>query len=848
MLHDLRYAWRALVKRPSFAAGTILVLSLAVGVNTAVFSIVNAVLLRPLPVPNADRLAFVYAHSTSSRQSNIWYGAYRDLRQKVDVFGAMAATTTDIGRLRQGTDVIPLQGEAVTAGYFELLGVAPKIGRTIQADDDRPSAAPVALISEALWKAQFAGDAKILGRTLRIDAGVLYSSQYADTWRDYTIVGVMPASFPGTGNPWQPAQYWVPIEARSIDRRAAPGGGGPLEGRSVVAIGRLEPGATIGQAAAAVDVAGRDILQHSSVPLAPDLVFQVLSARRVLLPFQGPYYMDVPRILTTLGAIATLLLMIAGTNLGGMLLARGVSRRSEIAIRLSLGVRRGRLVRQLLIESLLVAIAAGGAGLLLARALVAAALRGFPSQIPGSNAVAFTIDVPIDAHVIAFAFASGLVTAVVVGLAPAAQALRVDLLAALSASTPTATRSRRRLRRLVLVPQIALAVVLIFLSGVFMRSLLRLELAPQGYAPEHVVMLETQFPQRHMTGATFSMEQFRQEGADMLVAQDRILNRLTSVAGVASAALTMVAPDDVPLPMMVTSIVTRTDYETTRRYRGVTLGYASAGYFDTLGIRLLRGRVFDARDRDGTASSAVVTQTLADQLWPARDPIGQQMAIRSAEDSTPIRWVTIVGEVASVTRPAEEQPRPVVYLPIESAATGGTTFLVRGAGNPARLAAAAKQAIGAAEPDVIVTRTRPLQAVISDLRYPRRFTAGLISASGLTALLLAAIGVFALMSYAVAQRAGEIGVRMVLGADRRDIVRLIVRDGAWLAVAGIGFGFALAFAAIRFASHAIVPLPDQDAATFVAVPLILAAVVLAACYFPARRAARVDPLVVLRNA
>jgi predicted permease len=848
MLHDLRYTVRALAKRPSFALGSILVLSLAVGVNTAVFSLVNALLLRPLPVPAADELGFVYR--TDERVS-ISYGEYRELRDKVDVFSAMSARSGDVARLRVGAEAISLQGESVTAGYLELLGVAPKFGRTFQPDENAAAASPVAIISEALWKSQFGADANVIGRSLRIDAGSVFMGRYVPSWRDYTIVGVMPASFTGTGNPWQPAQYWVPIESRAVDYRAARGDRERLDDGEVVPIGRLRPGVTFAQAAAAVDAAGRDIVRRSPERLERDVAFQLVSARRVRLPFQGAYYIDVPRGLATLGAMATLLLVIAGANLTGMLLARGVSRRSEIAIRLSLGVPRARLARQLIVESALLAIAAGGAGLVLARIFIAATLRGFPSQIPGSNAATVTIDVPVDARVVAFALVSGLATAVVVGFAPALQALRIDLLAALNASSPTATRSRTQLRRLVLVPQIALAVVLLLLSGVFVRQMLRFELARQGYAADHVVMLETQFPQRTAPFRPFTPDiaaQQRAEAADMRVAQDRILERLAAMAGVSSAALTGLSFDGIPLAAATGSIISRADYETTRQYRGVTFGLVSADYFATLGIPLLRGRAFDRRDRAGTATSVIVSERLAYELWPGKDPIGQQLASHSADSIYPILWSTVVGEVASVTRPTEEYPRPVFYRPIESQPQMGTTFLVRGSGNPAELAAAAKQAIASVAPEVIVAQARPLEAIVSDVRYPRRFTAGLVAASGTTALLLAAIGVFALMSYAVAQRIGEIGVRMVLGAGRRDIIRLIVKDGAAVAIAGIALGFALAFAAIRYASHAIVPLPDLDAATFVAVPIVLAAVVLLASYLPARRASRVDPLVVLRRA
>ena len=842
MLHDLRYTVRALLKRPSFTLGSILVLSLAVGVNTAVFSLMNAVLLRPLPVPAADRLAFVYP--SDERSFSIGYDAYRELRDEVDVFSGMAARRGDIARLRRGADVVPLQGEAITEGYFELLGVAPRMGRTFTEVDNSPAAQPAAIISEGLWKAQFGADRAILGRTLRIDAAAMFSySRYA-AWRDYTIVGVMPASFTGAGNPWQPAQYWVPIEARASDNRAALGERAGSGTGAVVPVGRLKADVTFGQARAAIDAAGREILQRRfSERLKADATFRLLSARRVRLPGQGAYVMDVPRILATLAAVGTLLLVIAGANLAGMLLARGVTRRGEIAIRLSLGIPRRRLVRQLMIESVLLAMAAGGTGLLVSQLLVAAALRGLPSQLPGSSGIAFSIDVPIDARVVAFAFGSGLATAIVVGLAPAVQAMRVDLLAALAGSTPTGGTSRRRLRRLVLIPQIALALVLLLVTGVFVRTLLRQELAHPGYDATGVVALDVQLPQQS-TNLSAHLEEEKTRTRDM---QKRVLDRLTALPGVTSAAITDYPFDGVPFAVSTTTIISRADYESTRQYRGVTSGWVSADYFATLAIPLVRGRTFDERDRIERASTVIVSERLANELWPGKDPIGQQLAMHSPDSRYPIRWLEVVGEVASVTRPQDEYPRPVFYHPIDSELLMGTTFLLRGTGNPAALAAAAKQAIADTDPSIIVSRARPLEDAISDVRAPRRFSAAILGASGTAALLLAAIGVFALMSYAVAQRIGEIGVRLVLGAQRRDIVRLIVRDGAALAIAGIALGFALAFAAIRFASHAIVPLPDVDAVTFVTVPAVLAAVVLLACYLPARRAANVDPLVVLRK-
>jgi putative ABC transport system permease protein len=842
MLADFRYSLRALAKRPSFALVGILVLALAVGVNTAVFSLINALLLRPLPVRDADELAFVYH---SNERAAIGYSQYQELQRETDVFIGLAARSGDACRLRNGNEVVPLQGEAVSANYFELLGVAPRLGRDFQRAEESAASTPVAVISETLWKSQFAGDPDILGRTLRIDAASLYSTRYA-TWTDYTIVGVMPATFTGTGNPWQPSEYWTLVAQRVADYRAMRGERAwTLANWPVVPIGRLRPGVTIAQARASIDAAGRAILQRSNERMKPGDTFQLLASRHVRLPFSGTYFMDVPRITATLMAVATLLLIIAAANLAGMLMARGISRRAEIAIRLSLGVGRVRLVRQLLCESLLLAIAGSVAGLGLSRLLVAATLRELPKQLPGAGGVLITLSVPLDGRVAAFAFGTCLLTGCFVGIAPAVQAINTDLLSSLTGSVVAPRQSRSWLRRGVLVPQIALSLVLLLVTGVFVRSLLRLELAHPGYDAAQVVAVDVQLPQPQQEINTEI--RLQEVGAVTREIHRRILDRVVAMPEVASAALTFQPPNGVPLGTMWTTIIARSDYKTTNRYRGVTAGYVSTGYFDTLGIRVLRGRVFDARERTGTATTVVVSERLANELWPGEDPIGESLAMHDPTSRWPIRWLDVVGVVASVTLPLEEDPRPVFYLPIESHPLLASTILVRGAGNPAELIARVKHTIVQTERTAVVAQARPVGDAISAVRYPRRFTAAILGASGIAGLVLAALGVFGLMSYAVAQRAGEIGVRMVLGAQRKHVIRLILSDGAGVLIAGIVIGFAFAFAAIRYASHAIVPLPYIDAATFIVVPAVLIAIVLLACYVPARRAARVDPLVVLRS-
>ena len=838
MLTDLRYSFRALTKHPSFACAAVLVLGLAVGVNTAVFSLINSLLLRPLPVGAPHELGFVYF---SGEQGGISYSDYLQLLEKTEAFSGLAARAGDVARLQAGDELVTLYGEMVSQNYFDVLGVRPRMGRAFDAGDGALASTPLAVISERVWRTHFAADPEILGRPLRIESPA-FQGRYMGT-KDYTIVGVMPGEFRGTGSPWQPAAYWVVLPQRALDRasfdprRIDPVGRAPAS-----PIGRLKPGVTFSQARAAVDVAGRDIIQNQPFRTEGNATYVLEEAPRLRLPFRGSFNFSVPRLVAALFAVATLLMVIAATNLAGMLLARGVARRAEIGIRLSLGAGKVRLMRQLLVESLL--LAAGGtlAGLALARVLVVVALREIP-RLPGNYAAALSADVPLDWRVLLFAAVTCFSTAVLVGLMPAIAAVRVDLLSSLTGGGAGVPRqSRSSMRRLVLVPQVALALTLLLVSGVLVRSLLRLELASAGYDPSHVVLFNLQLPfHRAQTN-----EEYAAERDHLRTILARLLDRAAALPEVESAAITQETIQDVALPESGTTIVARSDYGTANAYKGATTGYISADYFKTMGIRLLRGRSFDARDARPVAATTIVSERLAHELWPDRDPIGEAIAFHSPQTRTPPRWMEVVGVAKSVTLPLEVFPRPVFYVPIESS-PHGSTLAIRGTGHPAQLIDRVRKAATASGDGIIVSRARPLTEAVAAVRYPRRFSAALLGVSGLAGMILMSVGVFGLMSYAVAQRVPEIGVRMVLGAQRRDVIRLILVDGAGVVIAGIVIGFAFAFSAIRYASHAIVPLPDADPLTFVVVPAVLIAVVLLACYLPARRAARVDPLVVLRN-
>jgi predicted permease len=837
MFDDLRYSIRALAKHPSFLVAGVVVLGLAVGVNTAVFSLINALLLRPLPVHAPQELGFVYL---TKGNPSIPYSWYRELQQKTDTFSGIAARREDAAKLRLRDDAIPIQGESVSANYFDVLGVTARLGRTFLPEDEAPGSTPAIILSDAFWRSQFDADSRAVGRIVSLtgSAGVAWYTE----GRSYTVIGVAPPTFTGTSSPWQPAQYWVLLRQRALDYSPRDR---DVAKHSVLPIARLAPGVRFAQARAAVEAAGRDIIERLSSVRLDQTSFTLVESRRVTLPFAGTYFIDLPRIIATLSAVAVILLIVAASNLAGMLMARGVSRRAEIAIRLSLGVGRLRLVRQLLAESFLLAIGGTLFGVAAGRILAASAVSGLPRQVPGVSSTMLSVDVPLDVRVVVFALGSCFFTALIAGLAPAIQATRADLLSslALSGGVVAPRQPRSLLRRAVLVPQIALSLVLLLLAGLFVRSALRLETAKVGYDPSSVAALSIQLPAPPADTAAERLA----AAAVTRHTYERILRRIEAEDDVAAVAVSFTDGTGAPFSGVRTSIIARRDYQTTNRYHRVTFGLVSAGYFSAMGIPLLRGRTFDARDRVAEPNTAIVSETMANDVWPGEDPVGEWFAQQDPGSSGSPRWLEVVGVVGAVIRPLEETPRSAYYIPIESQPLAPSTIVVRARGNAAQLISRVKQTIARTEGSAIVAQARPLVEIVNALRYPRRFSAGLLSASGLAALLLAALGVCALRSYAVAQRAGEIGVRMVLGADRRDVARLVLSDGAGVVIAGIVVGFGLAFSIIRYASHAIVPLPDADAVTFIVVPLVLVAMVLLACVLPARRAARVDPLVVLRN-
>jgi predicted permease len=852
---DVRHAIRILAKSPAFTAVAVVVLAFGIGLNAALFSIVNAFLFRPLPVRAPGELRYVYSQYLEQPQppTGITYHEYLYLRDNTNVFREVFARQTDGATLRTGGDAEPVTGEMVTANYFDVLGVRAALGRTLQPADEVPNAEPVVVISHGLWRARFNADPNVLGRTIQLDARAgVGSGHVANELRPYTIVGVMAPEFRGTISRWEPAGFWVPVVQRAVDYE--------IDVRDflrrysmVVMVGRLKPGVTDEQAQAVIAAQG---LQWHRAEYAASRERWTLILRDSpsgWLPFDRSGRVVPARLAGALMAVAGMVLLIAAANLAGILRARGVLRRAETAVRLALGAGRWRVTRQLLTEGVLLSALGGACGLLLARVLVALFLAYTPVQFGGrfSRLARFSLDIPVDTRVLAFTVVASAVIGLLIGLAPARQASRTDLLGALSGSAAAAPKMvRSRLRYWIVVPQVCLSLALLLTAGVFVRTLLNAELTDHGYDPEHVVYVDYQLQliTRELRGSdTARAREAARAIRDRRAAFQRaLLGKVEALPDVTAATLAM----DLPWQTFFqASVLARKDYaHAAGANRWVGRVDASPGYFSTFGIAILKGRAFDARDATSGRPVAIVCESLARLLWPGKDPIGEYLAHYDPKSGGEPKWREVVGVAKAVTPLVSDgAPRAVVYFPFGEEGAYAGSVVVRGRGRPTQLINPLTRAVRDTDASAAVMAGKTATEAIAEILYPRRMAAAMLAVSGLAGLFLAVVGIYGVVSYSVAQRTREIGIRAALGAQRHDILRLVIGEGMKVVVVGSIAGLALAVAATRAASSLVVSLPAIDALTFIIVPLFLAVVIVVACYVPARRAARVDPMIALRE-
>jgi predicted permease len=839
MWHDLRQALRILRKHPAFAFTAAVVLAFGVGLNTAIFTIVYAMLFRQLPVAAPHELVSIYQiFPRQPDRPTVIHSPYYDFfKERNEAFTDITAHWSIPFTLRADGETDVVNAAWVLSNYFGVLGVKPIMGRALlPAEDDVANPERTAVISHALWTRRFRSDPGIVGKRISLalsdQVGMLF-----------TVVGVMGSEFNGISDPWKPVHIWVTMtQGREQPERRWSGG----------AIARLKPGVSVEQAREIIATQGRQFyyLQPSARPEhEPRLV--VYRTNDVRMPFDPSAALVPVRLAGAMTVVVAMVLLVAATNIAGILAARGVGRSGEIAVRRVLGAGPLRIARQLLAESLLLATAGGLLGFVLARWLLSAFRAFTPIQ--------FTFDVTMDSSAVLFTTAICAAVGVIVGIIPARQATSLDVLPWLTGRAVQTKQTKRRLRHAITLPQVAFSLMLLLVAGVYVRALLRVELADLGYEPDNVLVahpvLRTQSGERPAPRRERSP--FAAQLEERYAARSRrfywqLLDRLRAIPGASGVAITDSLPLREPPGRANWSALPQEGFQAGERHGlGTERSSVSPGYFRTMEARLVSGRDFDERDTTTTPKVAVVSASVAQQLWPGRDPAGRMLTMvnewaATTEKSESYEVVGVVGDTRPVLH--EAGGRPCVYFPLgQEWRPLSANVLVRGAGDSRSLIPAIKEAVGGADPFADVARIGTMAQKAGEILYPRRIAAAILAVSGMIALLLATIGVYGVVSYSVAQRTGEIGVRMALGAERRDIIRLVLREGGTVAALGSLAGLALGYAAIRITSSTYLALPQLDIATILITPLALTAVVLLACYLPARRAGCVEPMDVLRR-
>jgi putative ABC transport system permease protein len=801
---DLRFAIRTLRRNAGFAAVVLLTLALGIGANAAIFSVVNAVVLRSLPYPNGDRLVVVRGnlHRAGVEDIPASAGEYVDYRDRSRAFDEIAAYDTTGFNLTGGGEPERVDGALVSGNFFAALGTGPEIGRPFRRDDERPGRNAVAVIGHALWTRRFGGDPAFVGRSVSIDG------------RAVEVVGVMPRGF---RFPDETTELWKPIlldaEALSADNRGS-------HGFTIVA--RLKPDVSIDRARGDLDrVAAAFVPQF---PLNYRAGFSTVVRR-----LQDEIVGDTSRALFVLFGAVLLVLLIACANVANLLLARAASRRKEIALRTALGASRARLVRQLLTESVIVACAGGALGLVLATWGVDALVAVAPDSIPRLR------EVGVDARVVAFAAIVSLATGVLFGLVPAIKASRLPLNDALKDGGRTAAAHGIG-GRLLVVSEIALSIVLLVAAGLLIRSFARLQDVQPGFAADRLLTLRVSLPPSRYT--TF-------EKGDAFF--DDLFARLRASAGVRGVA----AINALPFSGFGGSRSFQIEGRVAARPEDATeeqLRIVTDGYFRVMGIPVLSGREFAPGDSLRVRRVAVVNDAFARKHFPAGDALGKRIAFQS---DAPV-WYEIVGVAGNIKhRGLDAGDRPELYVPYRQPLFTGWTVrpmyvVVRTGIDPLEAVSAVRRELARVDPEQPLSDVRTMAERIDRSLTPRRFNATLLALFAALALTLAAVGIYGLVGYSVTERTHEIGVRLALGATRRDVVTMVLRQGMTMAILGAALGVVASFAVVRVIAGLLFGVSPGDPATFTAIPLLLLAVALAACYVPARRATQVDPMLALR--
>ncbi len=810
LLQDLRYGLRMIAKAPVFTLVALLALALGICANTTIFSFINAVVLRPLAgVSEPERLIAVYTSDYSSGlYSTSSYPDYLDFRDQADAFEGLAAYAPSVFNWTGEGDPERLRGSYVTGNYFSVLGVKAGLGRTLQPSDDTPSTSQPVVIGVEFWRRRFNSDPNIVGRVITLNN------------KPYTIAGVTESSFRGL-RLGPPVDLWVAMAAHAS---YTSGGRGD---RGIQITGRLKPGVTLEQAQTQLATIGARLAQTYPEtnmgtlgrPNEPRPITIVHEAR--ITP-EGQ--MRVWRVSILLFAVVGLVLLIACANVANLLLARASVRRREIAVRLALGASRARLMRQLLTESVLLAVMGGALGLVLTQWTAGA----LPAFFPANEAAG--IDLSIDWRVLVFTLSVAVLTGLVFGLVPALQTTRADLISSLKNETGINNQPLRRfgLRDVLVVSQLAVSLVLLIAAALFVRSLGRAVNFDPGFASQNLITASLA-----MRGAKLNREQGQ-------TFYEQMLERVGSLPGVRGATLSVVVP--LSGGGQRRNVVFEEYQPQPNEDTELNTNVVGPDYFSTMEIPIVQGRDFGPQDRKNTARVVIVNEELARRYFGG-NALGKRLRVDSEGP-----FLEIVGIVRSAKyRDLREDVLPFIYIPLAQEYQPDMTLLVRTAGDPAALLGTLRNEVLAVNKDVPVFGVQTMTEQIAGQLAVDRMIAVLLSIFGGVALLLAAIGIYGVMAYAVAQRTREIGIRIALGAERSDILTMIVRRGLTLALIGAGIGLALAFALTRVVKTLLFGISATDPLTFSVISILLVAVALLASYFPARRATKVDPMVALRN-